>query len=86
MRMVAIAKRALNDTLVTGKGQQEERGWSYYRDEEDLFTEEDDIEEGEEEAAQQYSVDNAIRRYLGEIGRYPLLTAEQELRLAHRVV
>ncbi|MBA2288192.1 MAG: sigma-70 family RNA polymerase sigma factor [Ktedonobacteraceae bacterium] len=84
--MVAIAKRALSDTIVTGKGQNEERSWSYYRDEDDLLVEEEEFEEGEEEATQQYSVDNAIRRYLGEIGRYPLLTAEQELRLAHRVV
>ena len=30
--------------------------------------------------------DNAIRQYLGEIGRYPLLTSEQELQIARRMV
>lgn len=30
-------------------------------------------------------IDNTIRQYLAEIGRYPLLTAEQELQLTRRV-
>ncbi len=43
-----------------------------------------DVEE--EEEGYGCEVDNAIRQYLGEIGRYPLLTAEQELRIARRMV
>ncbi len=41
----------------------------------------DDIEDEDCES----EVDNAIRQYLGEIGRYPLLTAEQEMRIARRM-
>jgi len=40
----------------------------------------------EDEEGDGYEVDNAIRQYLGEIGRYPLLTAEQEMRIARRMV
>lgn len=39
-----------------------------------------------EEESDQQETDNAIRQYLAEIGRYPLLTAEQELRIARLVV
>ncbi len=42
-------------------------------------------DDGEEEVYGS-EVDNAIRQYLGEIGRYPLLTAEQEMRIARRMV
>ena len=46
------------------------------------------IESGDEDEEENYGceVDNAIRQYLGEIGRYPLLTAEQEMRIARRMV
>ena len=40
-------------------------------------------EEGEDSLT---GLDNALRQYLTEIGRSPLLTAEQELRLARRVM
>ncbi|TMC84619.1 MAG: sigma-70 family RNA polymerase sigma factor [Chloroflexi bacterium] len=62
---------------------------SYFEDE-DLCTgageEEEYNEEVEEEVTDEDSVDNAIRQYLSEIGRYPLLTAEQEMKIAQRVV
>jgi RNA polymerase primary sigma factor len=38
-----------------------------------------------EEEGNDYEVENAIRQYLAEIGRYPLLTAEQEMQIAQRV-
>jgi len=43
----------------------------------------DEFEEGEGE--QRGAVDDSVKQYLKEIGMYPLLTAEQELRLAERV-
>ena len=63
---------------------------------EDLFVEEDvndrelnsecedEFEEGGED--QRGAVDDLVKQYLKEIGMYPLLTAEQELLLAERVV
>ena len=50
----------------------------------DCYVDDDDIELDEESGAAE--PDNAIRQYLGEIGRYPLLTAEQELQIARRMV
>ncbi len=44
------------------------------------------LDEEDEEEGYGCEVDNAIRQYLGEIGRYPLLTAEQEMRIARRMV
>ncbi len=46
----------------------------------------DSQDERDEEDVYGSEVDNAIRQYLGEIGRYPLLTAEQEARIARRMV
>ncbi len=60
-----------------------------YDDEKNSPTQTDEIlthDEDEEEEVYGSEVDNAIRQYLGEIGRYPLLTAEQEVRIARRMV
>ncbi len=51
-------------------------------DDESFF--EDEGEEQEDETGEM-DLDNAIRQYLGEIGRYPLLNAEQEMRIALKV-
>jgi RNA polymerase primary sigma factor len=46
------------------------------------LNDDDDIEyEGEEER----EIENMIRQYLAEIGRFPLLTADQEMQIARRV-
>ena len=77
--MVAIAKRA-------GKSADDEtfsRSVSFAGDE--YIFEEEEYEEEGEEYADDPSTDNAIRQYLAEIGRFPLLTAGQELALARRV-
>lgn len=82
--MVAIAKRAYNN-IDSARSLRE----TFYDDgdvfeEENYFDDEDENKEGQEDAGDSV-VDNAIRQYLGEIGRYPLLTAEQELAIAKRV-
>src|SRR3989440_4956254 len=98
--MVAMAKRAFSDAWsVDDMGGQQEFGsrrnhlsepslHSYFEDE-DLCTgageEEEYNEEVEEEVTDEDSVDNAIRQYLSEIGRYPLLTAAQEMQIAQHV-
>ena len=81
--MVAIAKRAFN-SLDNTRSLRE----TFYEDddlfpENDYFEDEDDKED--QEGADDNIVDNAIRQYLGEIGRFPLLTADQEMTLARRV-
>jgi RNA polymerase primary sigma factor len=59
----------------------------YYREEDDVFMDDAEDEGGYEDegVAEGNAVDNAIRQYLGEIGRFPLLNAEQEMQLARRV-
>jgi RNA polymerase primary sigma factor len=52
-------------------------GFSEFQEEEEDYLEEEEETENEAE--------NAIRQYLAEIGRFPLLTPEQELKIARRV-
>jgi RNA polymerase primary sigma factor len=77
------AKRHTQGT--PSEGARRERGnssYGSYREEEEYF----EAEEEEEEIEDENEVDNAIRQYLAEIGRYPLLTCEQEMSIARRVV
>ncbi len=74
--MVASVKRTHKN--------KENREARYYQNDE-AFLLETEEEEEEEEPLRDDSVDNAIRQYLGEIGRYPLLTAAQETQLAQRI-
>src|SRR3989454_2569683 len=61
----------------------------YNAEDEDICADDEDEDEdgdGYDEFMGANTIDNAIRQYLGEIGRYPLLNAEQEMLLARRVV
>lgn len=52
---------------------------------EDSYLESSEDDE-EERPSSDPEAENAIRQYLAEVGRYPLLTAEQEMQLAHRII
>src|SRR5207248_10737824 len=74
--MVALAKRAL-------QGVEDQRlTRSMLRLEDDVFEEEEEEECEDEEAEDDLGVDNAIRQYLAENRRFPILTGEQEQALA----
>jgi RNA polymerase primary sigma factor len=62
------------DSLRKGRGK---KAFSDFPDEEEGYLDEEEEVDNEAE--------NAIRQYLAEIGRYPLLTPEQELKIAQRV-
>ncbi|HVB60217.1 MAG TPA: sigma-70 family RNA polymerase sigma factor [Ktedonobacteraceae bacterium] len=86
--MVAIIERTFGETFPAGKKRcDEDRRSAYDIEDDDLYRDEERDFEDEEEVDDDSTglVDNAIRQYLGEIGRYPLLTAEQESQLAWRV-
>jgi RNA polymerase primary sigma factor len=100
--MVAIVKSAMNTGVSASKsypGRKANNAKRYPYDGDDLDTlchtydedsepylHEDEEFEDEEIASDENTTDNAIRRYLAEIGRFPLLTAVQEAELAWLVV
>jgi RNA polymerase primary sigma factor len=73
------------------EGQEDQPGLPHRRKEEKktaLFNDDeinDNLYESEETEDDENEIENAIRQYLAEIGRFPLLTAEQELQIAQRV-
>src|SRR5258707_15171707 len=97
--MVAMAEREFSDIVLVGKrGNREHIGTvrslrykdldyadiGYFKEDEDLIIE-DGEEFEEEDTTDDNMVDNAIRQYLAEIGRFPLLTAAQEMQIAQLV-
>jgi RNA polymerase primary sigma factor len=100
--MVAIVKNAMNTGVSAsksypGRKANNAKKYPYDRDELDTlchtydeddepYLHEDEEFEDEEIAPGENTTDNAIRRYLAEIGRFPLLTAAQEAELAWLVV
>jgi RNA polymerase primary sigma factor len=98
--MVAMAQREFSDILpVDKRGNREHIGTvrslrrkdldhvdiSHFKEDEDLFIEDGEEFEEEEDTTDENMVDNAIRQYLAEIGRFPLLTAAQETQIAQLV-
>lgn len=77
-RSTQVSNKATNETR---KGKNSATyGDARYNENEEYLDEEEEVEEGDLEA------ENAIRQYLAEIGRYPLLAAEQEMHLARRII
>ncbi|MFL5627571.1 MAG: RNA polymerase sigma factor RpoD/SigA [Ktedonobacteraceae bacterium] len=98
--MVAMAQREFSDVLPAGKkgdrkhigiGRAFERkdldhaDISPFTEDEEFFIEDGEEFEEEEDLGGDHMADNTIRQYLAEIGRFPLLTAAQEMQIARRV-
>jgi RNA polymerase primary sigma factor len=100
--MVAIVKSAMNTGVSASKsypgrktnnakkypydGDELDTLYHTHDEEDEPYLHEDEEFEDEEIANGENTTDNAIRRYLAEIGRFPLLTAAQEAELAWLVV
>jgi len=79
------AGRKKNEASVHHESTRSDRSLSdYFEADDDVELIEEEDEEDEEEQCDT-TVDNAIRQYLAEIGRFPLLTATQEMKIAWRV-
>jgi RNA polymerase primary sigma factor len=87
--MATNARRITRSTRRAKQGCHEEAVLAFYQDDDELFRDDDELVAGDddelEEEEEDETLDNAIRKYLGEIGRYPLLSAEEEMELARRV-
>ncbi|GCF07635.1 sigma-70 family RNA polymerase sigma factor [Dictyobacter arantiisoli] len=57
-----------------------------YEEEHEEYLVEEEEEESEGAGKNDLEAENAIRQYLAEIGRYPLLSAAQEMQLARRII
>jgi RNA polymerase primary sigma factor len=80
MQLASAGERARAPGKRRGKGSTASTAFGEEEEEEYLDDGEEEDQDKEKEA------DNAIRQYLAEVGRYPLLTAEQEMTLAQRTV